>query len=113
MTNGQIRRLKSRRDAERLCIIRSAMNELITIENLRKSFGESLALHDINLKVFTGELSVIVGPSGCGKSTLLRCINGLELFDSGCVRVGNTVLNRTEELTGRELNVQLRHLRER
>lgn len=89
------------------------MNELITIENLRKNFGESLALRDVSFKVFAGELTVIVGPSGCGKSTLLRCINGLELFDSGCVRVGDTVLNRTEKLTARELSTQLRHLRER
>ncbi|MGH9831622.1 MAG: amino acid ABC transporter ATP-binding protein, partial [Blastocatellia bacterium] len=58
------------------------------------------------------ELTVIIGPSGCGKSTLLRCLNGLELFDSGSVRIGEITLDRNNGLSHRDFNVQLRHLRE-
>ena len=52
--------------------------ELLTIEHLKKSFGDSVILDDVNLTVKQGEVIVIIGPSGCGKSTLLRCINALE-----------------------------------
>lgn len=52
--------------------------ELLTIEHLKKSFGDNVILDDVNLTVKQGEVIVIIGPSGCGKSTLLRCINALE-----------------------------------
>lgn len=62
---------------------------MITIDNLTKCFRRVRVLDGISFTVGLSELAVIIGPSGGGKSTLLRCLNGLERFDSGRVRVGN------------------------
>lgn len=60
---------------------------MIEINNLNKSFGSLDVLKDISLKVCHGEIYGLVGRSGAGKSTLLRCINGLEDYDSGSLKV--------------------------
>jgi len=62
---------------------------VIEVHRLRKRFGGLEVLCDLSLSVEKGEVSAIIGPSGGGKSTLLRCINGLESFDGGEIRVGN------------------------
>ena len=59
----------------------------VTIQNLKKSFGDNEVLKDINLSISEGEVVCIIGPSGSGKSTLLRCINRLETIDGGQVTV--------------------------
>ncbi|MGL4422109.1 MAG: amino acid ABC transporter ATP-binding protein [Gemmataceae bacterium] len=58
---------------------------MIQVLQLRKMRAGVLVLEDVNLTVKPGEFTALVGPSGGGKSTLLRCINGLEVFDSGTV----------------------------
>lgn len=68
---------------------------LLEIQNLKKSFGETLVLNGIDLDVKQGEVVVILGPSGCGKSTLLRCLNGLEEIQEGQISLqGLGVLGR-------------------
>lgn len=52
--------------------------DIITINHLKKSYGENEVLKDIQLNVTKGEVVTIIGSSGSGKSTLLRCINLLE-----------------------------------
>ncbi|QQS45962.1 MAG: amino acid ABC transporter ATP-binding protein [Acidobacteriota bacterium] len=89
------------------------MNEpLISVTGIEKSFGEASALRGISFEVEESELTVIIGPSGCGKSTLLRCLNGLELFDSGRVRIGDVTLEMDPASSGRNLGASLRRLRE-
>ncbi len=61
----------------------AAVEPLIRVENLRKSFGSHLVLKDIDFSVNPGEVVTIIGASGSGKSTLLRCMNLLETPDSG------------------------------
>ena len=56
---------------------------MITVKNLKKSFGDHVVLQDINEHIFPGEKVVIIGPSGSGKSTFLRCMNLLEVPTSG------------------------------
>ncbi|KLN58996.1 ABC transporter ATP-binding protein [Kiloniella spongiae] len=65
----------------------------VTINNLRKSYGDVEVMHGIDLQIDDGEFVVFVGPSGCGKSTLLRMIAGLEDVTSGTVSIGDQVVN--------------------
>ncbi|GAB3624568.1 amino acid ABC transporter ATP-binding protein [Mariniluteicoccus endophyticus] len=60
---------------------------LLRVEELRKSFGTNLVLDGVSLDVERGQVHCVIGPSGSGKSTLLRCINRLEIPDSGFVHL--------------------------
>ncbi|MCR5698737.1 MAG: amino acid ABC transporter ATP-binding protein [Treponemataceae bacterium] len=73
---------------------------LLQIKNLEKSYGDSqIILKGVSLDVEKGEVVVILGPSGCGKSTLLRCINGLEMIQSGEILLdGEIVSNRKKDM---------------
>ena len=55
----------------------------ISLSGIRKSFGETEVLKDINLDIKDGEFLILIGPSGCGKSTLMNLIAGLEDLNSG------------------------------
>lgn len=88
------------------------MSTVISVTNLHKSFAGSPALNQINFTVEEAELVVIIGPSGCGKSTLLRCLNGLELLDSGSVQIGDVKLELHNGTPPRDFQQQLRALRE-
>ncbi|MCK6520660.1 amino acid ABC transporter ATP-binding protein [Myxococcota bacterium] len=66
---------------------------MIHVDSLVKRHGELEILKGISLTVNRGEVAAIIGPSGGGKSTFLRCINGLETFQGGAVRVGPHVLS--------------------
>ena len=61
---------------------------VVSLREVRKSYGENEVLKGINMEVAPGETVVIFGRSGSGKSTLLRCINLLEEPTSGSVEVG-------------------------
>jgi ABC-type polar amino acid transport system ATPase subunit len=65
---------------------------MIDIRGLCKRHGSLEVLRDLHFSVERGEVAAIIGPSGGGKSTLLRCINGLEPFERGEIRVGTDVL---------------------
>lgn len=60
--------------------------KLLSVEHIKKNFGDTEVLKDISLSVEQGEVLGIIGPSGSGKSTLLRCATGLEVPDSGIIR---------------------------
>ncbi|WP_103575923.1 methionine ABC transporter ATP-binding protein [Campylobacter concisus] len=77
---------------------------MIKIENLTKFYGDTQILFDINLEVKKGEIFAIVGHSGAGKSTLLRCINGLESYQGGSLKVFDQEIKNLDE-------TQQRHLR--
>ncbi|WP_273402079.1 amino acid ABC transporter ATP-binding protein [Traorella massiliensis] len=69
------------------------MEKVIEIKHLAKSFGDLEVLKDINFTVSKGEVVSVIGSSGSGKSTMLRCINLLEMPDSGEIYVnGKNVL---------------------
>jgi ABC-2 type transport system ATP-binding protein len=55
--------------------------------NLKKSYGEVVALHDLNLEIYAGELLALLGPNGAGKTTLVRMLLGLARPDAGSVSV--------------------------
>lgn len=73
---------------------------MINIQNLQKNYGEVKILKDISLTIQEGDICGIIGHSGAGKSTLLRCINGLEEYNAGSIKVYNREI---KDLSGKEL----------
>lgn len=65
---------------------------ILKVENLRKSFGSEEVLKGINFTLEKGEVLAIIGSSGSGKTTLLRCLNFLEIPDSGAIYLNTKVL---------------------
>ncbi|WP_279010013.1 amino acid ABC transporter ATP-binding protein [Synergistes jonesii] len=82
---------------------------LIVIENLCKSYEDAEVLKNISFTIREGDLASIIGPSGCGKSTFLRCINCLELMDSGSVTVAGVTVSRTRGETPSDSLMQKVH----
>lgn len=70
---------------------------MIEIVNLHKSFGDHAVLKGVSLRVDRGEVVCLIGPSGSGKSTVLRCINGLESYEGGEVKVFGQQVDRTSD----------------
>src|SRR6266700_5700027 len=67
---------------------------MIELGNVHKSFGSVEVLKGITASVAKSEVVCIIGPSGSGKSTILRCINGLESYDRGAIRVEGRLVAR-------------------
>src|SRR6478752_4470840 len=60
---------------------------IVSLRDVRKSFGQVKVLDGVSFDVARGEVVCIIGPSGAGKSTLIRCINALIPIDSGSILV--------------------------
>jgi polar amino acid transport system ATP-binding protein len=67
---------------------------MIELADIHKSFGANHVIRGISARIAIGEVVCIIGPSGSGKSTILRCINGLETYDSGAIRVEGQLVRR-------------------
>ena len=72
---------------------------IISVKNLKKTFGTNLVLRDIDVEINEGEIVVVVGSSGSGKSTFLRCLNLLEEPTSGEIVVDGV------KITDRHVNL--------
>ena len=70
---------------------------LLEVRDLHKSFDELEVLKGISFSMERGETLSVIGPSGGGKTTLLRCMNFLEMPDSGLITVGGDVLYSSDE----------------
>ncbi len=67
--------------------------EILNVKNLKKRFGKTDVLKGISFSLNAGEILAVIGSSGGGKSTLLRCLNFLEIPDSGSISVNGNVLS--------------------
>ncbi|NYV68777.1 amino acid ABC transporter ATP-binding protein [Bacillus sp. Gen3] len=72
---------------------------MISVQNLKKSFGENEVLKDINIEIKPQEVVVVIGPSGSGKSTFLRCLNLLETITAGHVYIEGT------DISAKKINI--------
>lgn len=85
---------------------------VVAIDDVCKRYGRNEVLKGVSLNVRASEIVCIIGPSGSGKSTLLRCINHLEPFDDGRIRVGGELIGyrdrngRLAELSDAETSAQ-------
>jgi cystine transport system ATP-binding protein len=86
---------------------------MIAVEKLVKSYNSTPVLRGIDHQQEPGEAIVLIGPSGCGKSTFLRCLNQLEIPDSGRITIGDVTVEggsppRTGEERERQRQLRLR-----
>lgn len=66
---------------------------MLEIKRINKYFGDNHVLKNVDLQIQSNKTTVIIGSSGSGKSTLLRCINLLEIPDSGVIKWENEILD--------------------
>jgi len=86
------------------------MSRVITTEDVHLYYGETEALHGINLNFEKNEITALIGPSGCGKSTYLRCLNRMNDL------IPNTTVTGSLKLNGQDIyspNTDVVNLRKR
>src|SRR5438067_1386946 len=69
---------------------------MIEISDVHKSFGANHVIRGFTAHVAKGEVVCVIGASGSGKSTILRCINGLEGYDAGQIRLDGQQVRRND-----------------
>src|ERR1700727_2469608 len=84
---------------------------MIELAKVNKSFGANQVLRDVALAVQRSEVVCLIGPSGSGKSTLLRCVNFLEPYDSGDLRIDGRLIGYEDAPDGARRLVGGRALR--
>jgi ABC-type polar amino acid transport system ATPase subunit len=84
---------------------------MIAVQSLVKSYNAHTVLHGVDHAQQRGESVVLIGPSGCGKSTFLRCLNQLEIADSGSITIGDVTLEGGHEPRTAEERSRQRQLR--
>ena len=84
------------------------MRGAVSLQGLRKAYGDVVAVRDVTLDVRPGEFLTLLGPSGCGKTTLLRLIAGFEAPDAGAVFISGRDLT-SEPPYRRPVNTVFQH----
>ena len=85
-------------------------NTVLTVRNLRKSFGGVYALKGVDFDLQAGEIHALCGENGAGKSTLVRMIAGLMPQDEGEIRIDGNLLNRGELTSPKQVSVVYQEL---
>lgn len=80
---------------------------MISVNNVNKYFGEKQVLKNVNIEINEGEIFGIIGHSGAGKSTILRCMNGLEEYQEGSLKIDGKEVKDLNEKEMRELRKDL------
>ena len=71
---------------------------LLSVRGLKKKFGKLEVLKGVDLDIYQGDVIAVIGPSGCGKSTFLRCLNFLEMPNSGEICFENKTIFKNERV---------------
>jgi D-xylose transport system ATP-binding protein len=79
---------------------------ILEISKLNKSFGPVHVLHDVDLRVYPGEVTALVGDNGAGKSTLVKCVAGINSIDSGEVRFEGKQIHLTDPRVPTSLGIE-------
>jgi polar amino acid transport system ATP-binding protein len=85
---------------------------MIVIDRVSKRFGPLQVLHEVSLEVKPSEVVCLIGASGSGKSTLLRCINFLERYDGGSIRIDGKLIGYVDDASGQRRPMPGRMLRD-
>ena len=85
---------------------------MIELAKVSKRFGAHEVLRGVDLSVQRSEVVCLIGPSGSGKSTLLRCVNFLEPYDSGEIRIDGRLIGYEDRPDGTRGRMRARTLRE-
>jgi phosphate transport system ATP-binding protein len=72
---------------------RRATSTKVSAQNVNVYYGDTHALHDVSLDVYSQQITALIGPSGCGKSTFLRCLNRMNDVVDSCRVTGNIELD--------------------
>lgn len=83
------------------------MKTVIQLQKIRKQYGNNLAVQDISLDIYAGEIFGIVGPNGAGKTTLIEIVEGLRKADSGSVTVLGQDIRRHPQAIKHRIGVLL------
>jgi polar amino acid transport system ATP-binding protein len=84
---------------------------VVRIRGLGKSFGDNRVLSGVDLDVKRGQVVTIIGPSGSGKTTLLRCVNALEHYEAGSIKLDGVEVGNVEPGGRRRREGELTKLR--
>src|SRR6266852_84204 len=68
-------------------LVRFVVNPVIAVSNLGKRYGRTVAVDDVSLEVFEGEIFGLIGPNGAGKTTTMECVGGNRVPDKGTISV--------------------------
>ncbi len=80
---------------------------MITVQNLKKSFGDKTVLHDITAEFFPGQCNLIIGTSGSGKTVLMKCLVGLFAPDTGDIFYNKVNFTEMNEEDRKQLRQQI------
>lgn len=81
-------------------------NPIVEVRNLRKTYGQKVAVADVSFTVAPGEIFGVLGPNGSGKSTAVECIAGLRDADGGHIRILGVDPREHPELIRAHVGVQ-------
>src|SRR6476619_4198107 len=79
---------------------------ILQLRGVNKSFGAVQVLHDVDLKIYPGEVTALVGDNGAGKSTLVKCIAGIYGIDSGEVSFEGKPVHLTDPRVATGLGIE-------